>query len=126
MSKTLLSSLESILFSFIEQIRLGAPEIYNLRATVSIFLLDRAFLAVVSVRDSGSAADHATALVRAVIALVAYSHQGAGSHVRIADHAFPVAFLAQSSDGDSRLFSAKYQIRMMLCHCCLKFLLNCI
>lgn len=64
-----------------------------------VFLLYRALFTIIRVRHAGSAAYHATSLIGTVIALVAYSNQGARPHVGIADDAFAVAFFAQSTDG---------------------------
>lgn len=90
--------LEAILFPFIEKICLGTAQVDNLRATISIFFLDGALLAVVGVRHSGPPADDAAALVGAVVTLVTDAHQGAGPHVRVADHALAVTFFTESSD----------------------------
>lgn len=84
--------LEAILFPFIEKICLGTAQVDNLRATISILLLDGALLAVVGVGHAGPPADDAAALVGAVVALVADAHQRAGPHVRVADHALAIAF----------------------------------
>ena len=98
----MLSFLEAIFFSFIEQIRLATAEIDDLRAAVSILLQQGALLAVVRVRNAGASADHASSLVRAVVALVTDSNQRAGPHVRIADHAFTVALLAEAAFANKR------------------------
>lgn len=63
--------LEAVLLPLVEEVRLGGAEVDDLGAAVAVLLLDGALLAVVGVRDAGPAADHAAALVRAVVALVA-------------------------------------------------------
>lgn len=95
----MLSFLESILLPLIEQIGLAAAEIHDLWAAVSVLLQQRALLAVVRVRNAGATADHASALIGAVVALIADSNQCARSHVRVADHAFAIALLAEASFG---------------------------
>ena len=110
------SFLESILLTFIEEIRLSTPKVDNLGTTISVFLLLRTLFAVVSIRDPNPSAYSTPALERPVVAFVANTHQSAGTHVRITNHAFPVAFLTQSSDGNAGLFPAHDQIRVMLCH----------
>ena len=87
---------ETVFFPFVKEICLRATEIDNFRTTVSVFLLDCAFLAIICVRNAGPSADHAPSLVGAVIALVADPYQSARPHVRIADDAFTVAFFTQS------------------------------
>ena len=111
-----LSLLEAILLALVEEIRLGAAEIDDLRASIAILLLLRALLAVVGIRDTSTTADDAAALEGAVVALVADANQGAGPHVRVADHALAVAFLAEPTDGDAGLLAAHDEIRVMLRH----------
>jgi len=110
------SFFESIFFAFVEEIRFGAPKIDNFWTSVSVLLLYRAFLAVVSIGNAGSAVNHAPSLIRAVVTLVANSHERAWTHVRVANDAFSIALFAESADGDPWLFAAEDQIRMMLCH----------
>ena len=95
--QAVLSFLESILFSFIEQVRLATSQIHDLRATISILLQQRALFEVVRVRNAGASTDHTSALVRAVVAFIANSNQCARPHVRVTDHAFTVALLAEAS-----------------------------
>jgi len=76
-----LSFFESIFFALVEEIRFGTPEIDNLWTSVSVFLLYRALLAVVGIGDAGAAVDHATTLIRAVVALVTNSHERARAYV---------------------------------------------
>ena len=62
-----------------------------------VFLLLRTLLAVVGIRDPRTAADNASALVGAIVAFIADAHKSAGAHVRVADGALAVAFLAETS-----------------------------
>lgn len=64
---------------------------FSLRPRTYVLLLDGAFFAVVRVGDAGPAADDASTLIGAVVALVADAHQGAGPNIRIAYHALAVA-----------------------------------
>lgn len=73
-----LALLEAILFPFVEEICLGTAEIDNFWAAVTVFLLNGALLAVKCVGNPHTAADDAAAFVRAIIALVADPHHGAG------------------------------------------------
>jgi len=108
--------LEAVFFAFIEEICLRAPQIDNLWATISILLLDGALLTVIGIRDSRASTDHTAPLVRAIITLIAYAHQSAGTHVGVTDHTFAITFFTQSSDGNTSLLAAKDQIRMMFSH----------
>lgn len=82
--------LEAVFLAFIEQVCLRAPQIDNLWATISVLLLDRTLFTVVGVGDSGTSTDHTPALVRAIVTLITYSNQGAGTHVGITDNAFAI------------------------------------
>jgi len=82
--------LEAVFFAFIEEICLRAPQIDNLWATISILLLDGALLTVIGIRDSRASTDHTAPLVRAIITLIAYAHQSAGTHVGVTDHTFAI------------------------------------
>ena len=59
---------------------------------------------------------HSPALVRAIVALIAYPDEGARADVRVADDAAAVALLAQPPDGHARLLAAEDEIRVMLRH----------
>jgi len=85
------SFFESILFPFVEEIGFGTSQVHDLRTTVSVFLQDGAFLAVVGVTDAHTAADDTPSFVGPIIALVADSNQCAGPHIRIANHTFTIA-----------------------------------
>lgn len=110
------SFLEAVLLPLVEQIRLCRAQIDNLRTAVAVLLQNGALLAVVGVTDTGPAANDTPALVAAVVALVADSHQRRRSHQRVADDALAVAFLAEAADGDARLLPAEDQIRVVLGH----------
>ena len=53
-------------------------------------------------------ANHALILVIAKGAFVADADEGRGAHVAIADGAFAVAFVAETTDGDAGLLAAHY------------------
>lgn len=91
--------LEAVFFAFIEEICLRASQIDNLWATISILLLDGALLTVISIGDSGASTDHTAPLIGAIVTLITYAHQGAGTHVGITDHTLAITFFTQSSDG---------------------------
>lgn len=110
------SLLEAIFLPLIEEVSLRAPQVDNLRAPVPILLLLRALFAVVGVRDPNPTTNYTTALERAVITLVTYAYERARPHIRIADHAFSVALLAQAANGDARLLSAHDEVWVVLCH----------
>ncbi|GMR39958.1 hypothetical protein PMAYCL1PPCAC_10153, partial [Pristionchus mayeri] len=112
--------LESELLALVEEVSLRTAQIDDLRAAIAILLHDGALLAVVGVRDAGAAADHASALVRPVVALVTNAHHRARAHVRVADHATTIAFVAQPADGYARLLAAEDEIGMVLGHPTLK------
>lgn len=90
--------LETVLFPLVEQVRLCRAQIHNLWTPVPILLENGALFAVIRVRDALAAAHDATALERAIVALVAYAHEGARPHIRVADGTLPVALYAQTPD----------------------------
>ena len=112
-----LTSLETVLLPFIEEIRFGTAQVNNLRTTVAVLLLNCALLAIIGVGNARSSAYYAPSLVRSVIAFVADSDQRAGSYVGVANYTFSVALLAQTSYGDARLLAAENKVGMMLGHC---------
>ena len=61
-STAVLSFLEAVFFSLVEEVRLGGAQVDDLGAAVPVLLLDGALLAVVGVGDARPAADHATTL----------------------------------------------------------------
>ena len=114
--KPMLSFLESILFAFVKQIGLRWTQVDNLRTAVAVLFKDGAFLTIISIADSGTTANDASALKRSIVAFFANSNQCRGPHIGIADYAFAVTFFAETADSYAGLLSTKYQIRMMACH----------
>lgn len=57
-----------------------------------VLLHYRALLAVIRIRNAGTSTNHATTLVRSVVALIADMNQRAGSDIRIANHALAIAY----------------------------------
>ena len=55
-------------------------------------------------------------LIRAVVALVTDTDEGAGPDVRVTHHTLPIVFLTQSANRNSRLLAAHNQVGMMLSH----------
>lgn len=82
--------LEAVFLTFIEEICLRAPQIDNLRATISILLLNGALLTVIGIGDSGTATDHTAPLIGAIVTLITYAHQGAGTHIGVTDHTLAI------------------------------------
>lgn len=67
-------------------------------AVAHVLLLCGALLAVVGVAHAHAAADDAAALVGAVVALIAHTHERRGAHIRVTDGALSVALLTQPPD----------------------------
>lgn len=112
----LLSSLIPKILLLVEQIRPRTTQIYNLRASVPILLKPGAFETVERVRDPFTAAHNAFVLVVAERALVADAYEGCGAHVRVADGAFAVAFVAEAPDGDATGLATHNEIGVMARH----------
>jgi len=73
--------LEAVLLFLVKQVGFGAAQIYYLWTTVSVFLHNGAFLAVVSIGHALASADDAATLIGAIVALVTYAHQRTRSHI---------------------------------------------
>ena len=106
----------SKIFLLVEQICPGTSQIYNLGASVAIFLQAGAFEAVKSVTDPLTAADDTFVLVVAEGAFVANADEGSGSDVRVADWAFTVALVAKTTEGDAGCFATHDEIGMVARH----------
>ena len=57
-----------------------------------IFLLDGAFLTIIGIWNSRASTDHTASLVRAIVTLVAYAHQGARTHIGVTDHTLAITY----------------------------------
>ena len=78
----------------VEQIRPTTSQIYNLRAAIAVLFQARALETVEGIGDALATAHNALVLVVAKGALVADAGKGRGAHVRVADGALAVAFVA--------------------------------
>lgn len=123
-------------FLLVEQIRPRTAQVDDLRTPIPILFQPRTFKAVERVgyalsphlcqplflraREGEeeaylSAAYHALVLVVAEGAFVADADEGRRAHVAIADGAFAVAFVAETTDGDAGLLAAHYEIAVFGC-----------
>lgn len=57
-----------------------------------ILLLDGALLTIIGIRDSRASTYHTAPLVRAIITLITYAHQSAGTHVGVTDHTLAITW----------------------------------
>lgn len=108
--------LEAVFFPLVEQVCFGGTQVHNLWTPVSVLFLLCALLAVVSVGNSNTTADHAAPLIRAVVALVANAHQRAWPDVGVADYTLSVTLLAQPANSNAGLFAAHNQVGVVLGH----------
>lgn len=92
----------------VEQIRPRTAQVDNLWTPIPVLLQPRTLEAVESVGDTLSTAYHALILVIAKGAFVADTDEGCRAHVAVADGAFAVAFVAETTDGDAGLLAAHY------------------
>merc|ERR1719244_438727 len=107
----------TIEFGLIEmEIGDGAANTDDFGTPFAIVLFFDTLRAVVGVGNAGSRADETAALVGAVVAVVADSHELALAHERVTKDAHSFMFLAQSANRDSGLFVAKEQIWVVLRH----------
>ena len=110
------SLLKTVFLALIEEVRLGAAQVDNLWATITIFLHLCAFSAIKRIRNTSTTANNTTASVRSIIAFVANANKHCGPHKAVTDHTLALAFFAQPPDGDPRLLATEDQVRMVLCH----------
>ena len=94
----------------IKQVRPATPQINNLRTSIPIFFQPRTLEAIKRIRDPFATAHHTFVLVVPKGTFVADSDQGRGAHVAVADGAFAVAFVAESAEGDTGLFTAHDEV----------------
>lgn len=92
----------------IKQIRPRTPQINNLRTPIPILLQPRTLKAIERIRDPLATAHSAFILVIAKGAFVADPDEGGGTDVGVADGAFAVAFVAETTYADAGLFAAHY------------------
>lgn len=100
----------------VEQISPTTAQIDNLRAAIPILLQTCALEAVESIRDSFAAANDALVLVIAERAFVADAGESCWTHIRVADGAFAVALVTETTDRNSGLLAAHNEIGMMTGH----------
>lgn len=100
----------------VKQIRPTTSQINNLGASISILLKTCTLKAVESVGNALATADDAFVLVVAKGAFVADAGECRGAHVRVADGALAVAFVAEAADGYAGLLAAHYEIGVMARH----------
>jgi hypothetical protein len=104
----------------VKQIRPRRTEIDDFGASVAILLQSRALKAVKCVADAFAAADNALVLVVSEGALIAYANKSSRANVGVTDRTFAVAFVTESSEGDSCLLAAHNEIGVVARHGCAK------
>jgi hypothetical protein len=85
-------------------------QIYDLRTSISILLQSCAFEAVKSVRDPFTTAYHTLILIVSEAALIANPDESCGANIGITNGTFAIALVAETADGDTRLFPAHDKI----------------
>ena len=85
----------------VKQICPTTSQIDNFRTPIPIFFQPCTFEAVERITDTFATADDTFILVIAERAFVADPNKGGRSHIGIANRAFAVAFVAETTDGDS-------------------------
>lgn len=100
----------------IKQIRPTTPQIHNLRTPIPILLQPRTLKAVERIADPLPPTHHTLVLIVAEGALVADARQGGGPHVRVADGAFAVAFVAEAADVDAGELAAHDEVGVVAGH----------
>lgn len=96
----------AILFTIVKHIPLCLADVDNLRTAISTLFQNCTFFAIISVTQTRSIADHTTSSKTSIVAFITKTNEGGGANVRITNNTFPIAFLAQSSNRNTRLLSA--------------------
>jgi len=112
----MLSFLKPILLPLIKQICFRTSQIHNFATSISILPRLNTLPTIISIRNTHPTTNDTPPFKRSVITLIANMNNGGRIDEGIANDAFAIAFFAKTSDGDARLFSAHYQIWMMLGH----------
>jgi len=89
-----------ILF-LVKQVGSRGSQVYDLWASISVLLQSGTFEAVECVRDPLSSAYYTLVLVISKTTFIADAYEGCGSDVGIANRAFAVALVAETSDGNT-------------------------
>ncbi|KAF5533341.1 peroxin 26 [Fusarium napiforme] len=85
-------------------------KVYNLRASVAILFKACTFETVERVRDAFTAAHNALILIVAETTFVTNAHERRGPNVGVANWAFAIALVTETTDGDTGLFAAHNKI----------------
>ena len=85
--------LEAVLFPLVEEISLGTAKVDDLGTSVSILLLDAAFLTIVSIGDTRTSTDDTPSLIRTIVTLIAYADESCGSDIRVTDDTLAITLL---------------------------------
>ena len=100
----------------------GSTDIYDPRAAISVLFQHCTFPAVIGICRAFPAANNTLSLRGTVIAFIAYPHLRRRLDVCITYRTLSIAFITNSSNGNARLFSAHYQVGIVLgCHFLLCF-----
>ena len=97
-------------FLLVEEIRPGAPEVDDLRTSISIFLQPRTFKAVKGVAYAFAATHDALVLVITKRTFVTNAYERCGTHIAVAYRTFAIAFVAEAPYRYTRLFTAHDKI----------------
>lgn len=92
----------------VEQIRPRTAQIDDLRTPIPILLQSRTFETVKGVRDTLSATDNTFILVVAKGAFITDTDERCRAHVAIANGAFAVTFVAETTDCYAGLLTTHY------------------
>lgn len=105
-----------VILLLIKQICPAAPQVDNLWAPVPILLKPGTLKAIEGITDPLPTTHDTFVLVVAEAAFVADAHERCGTHIRVTDGAFAVAFVAEAAHGDARCFAAHYEIGVVAGH----------
>ena len=115
----LLSFFKAVFFPLVVQIRFSTAQVDYFRTSIPlkkktkknliftlpskeysrktyIFFQYGTLTAIISIRNTRTTTNHTSALIRAVVTLIAYSNQGWWPNVRVANHTFSIAFFTQA------------------------------
>lgn len=95
---------------YIGKIKVVIGSIYNSYLNTYILLLSGTLFTIICVWYSRPATYNTSPLIRPVVTLIADTHQRAGSHVRVANNTFSVAFLTQTANSCNRRIILKTEL----------------
>lgn len=110
------SLFEAVLLALVPEVRLGTAQVDDLGTAIPVLLHLHALLAVVGIRYPWASAYRAPSLEGTEVAFITNLDEAAGPDIGVADDALTITLFAKPADSHAWLFSAEYEVWVMLRH----------